>query len=203
MDPKKIAKLIIVYIVLIPVTWLLSIMVTGGVGGYIGGQRIAKAYADPQTSDELRAFMKKHGFADSMTKEESKHQLEKLSPQERAEYRKILLRSVKIDDIFDFGSVFIICVLVFSFIGLLSGILTKIWMPVGIFPIVVLSLDPIRQFIVFGYMTTSQKVITVLVGQFVTCYAFAYLGAVVAKRFSRKKRRINMSAHSDAPQSGA
>jgi hypothetical protein len=162
-------------------------MVTGGVGGYIGGQRIAKAYADPQTSNELRAFMNTHGFSESITKEESKLQFEKLSKEEKAEYKKILFKSIKIDDMFNFGSIFVICVIVFSIIGFLSGFLTKTWIPVGIFPLIVLSLDPLRLFIVYGYMTTGQKVITVLVGQFATSYALAYSGVLVAKRFSKKK----------------
>ena len=67
MDSKEIAKLIIVYIILIPVTWLLSAMVTGGVGGYIAGQRIAKAYSDPQSSNELRAFMNSRGLSFRVT----------------------------------------------------------------------------------------------------------------------------------------
>ncbi|HWR71885.1 MAG TPA: hypothetical protein VN604_01815 [Nitrospirota bacterium] len=198
MDPKKIAKIIIVYLLLIPITWLLSVMVTGGVGGYIAGQRIAKAYSDPQTSNELSAFMKKHGFADSMTKKESKLHYEKLSPQEKAEFKKIISSSVKVEDMFNFGSIFVICVIVFSFIGILSGILTKTWIPAVVFPLVVLSLDPLRQFIVYGYMTTSQKVITVLVGQFIICYAFAFLGVAIANRFSRI-RGTNLPVHSDAP----
>lgn len=188
MDPKKIAKLLIVYMILIPVTWIFSVMVTGGVGGLIGGQLIVKAYSEPQSNNELGAFMKQHGFTESMTKEESKLQFERLSPQERAELKKIVAKTVKVEDMFNFGSIFVICVIVFSFIGLLSGILTKTWIPAGVFPLVVLSLDPLRQFIVYGYMNTSQKVITVLVGQFIICYAFAYLGVVIAKRFSRKKR---------------
>lgn len=202
MDLKRFSKLFIVYMILIPATWLLSVMVTGGVGGYIGGQRIAKAYSDTQTSNELCAFMKKHGFTESMTKEESKLQFDKLTPQEKAEFRKILFSSVKIDDIFGFGSIFAICVIVFSFIGFLSGILTKMWIPAGIFPIVVLSLDPIRHFIVYGYMSSSQKVITIVIGQFVICYVFAYLGALLAKRFSKNKG-INLPVHSDAPTGGA
>ncbi len=188
MDPKKIAKLLIVYLILIPVTWIFSVMVTGGVGGYIGGQRIAKAYSDPQSNNELGAFMKQHGFTESMTKEESKLQYEKLSPQERAELKKIVAKTAKVEDMFSFGSIFVICLIDFSFIGFLSGILTKTWIPAGIFPLVVLSLDPLRQFIVYGYMTTSQKVISVLVGQFIICYAFAFLGVATANRFSRKKR---------------
>ncbi len=95
MDPKKIAKLLIVYMTLIPVTWLLSAMVTGGVGGYIAGQRIAKAYSDPHASNELSAFMKKHGFTESMTKKESKLLFEKLSPQENAELKKIVASTGK------------------------------------------------------------------------------------------------------------
>jgi len=186
MDPKKIAKLLIIYMILIPITWILSVMVTGGVGGY-GGQRIAKAYSDPQPGNELGAFMKQHGLTESMTKEESKLQYEKLSPQERADFKKIVAKTAKVEDMFNFRSIFVICVIVFSIIGFLSGILTKTWIPVGIFPLIVLSLDPLRQFIVYGYMTASQKIITVLGGQFLICYAFAYLGVAMAKRFSRIK----------------
>ncbi len=200
MDPKKIAKLFIVYMILIPVAWFLSIMVTGGVGSYIAGQKMDQAYSDPQTSNELGLFMKKHGFAESMTKEESKIQYQKLSRQDKAEYRKILSRSVKPEDMFSFGSVFVICVIVFSFIGFISGIFTKIWISAGIFPILVLSLeDTIRQFTLFGYMTKSQKVITVFVGQFVTCYAFAYFGALISKDSQERNRGTNLPVHSDAP----
>jgi hypothetical protein len=176
--------------ILIPVAWLLSVMVAGGVGSYIAGQRIDQAYSNPQTRNELSSFMKKNGFAESTTKEEYKIQYQKLSPQDKFEYRKILSRSAKAEDMFSFGAVFVICVIVFSFLGFLSGILTKMWIPAGIFPILVLSLeDPIRQFTFLGYMTTSQKIITILVGQFLTCYAFAYFGVLISKRFSRKKQR--------------
>jgi hypothetical protein len=203
MNLKRFSKLFIVYMILIPAAWLLSIMVAGGVGGYIGGQMIAKAYSDPQTSNELCEFMKKHGFTASMAKEESRLQFEKLSPQEKAEYKKILFKSVKIDDIFGFGSIFVICVIVFSFIGFLSGILTKMWIPAGIFPIIVLSLeDPLRHFIVYGFMSNIQKVITVVIGQFIICYVFAYIGALLAKRFSKNKN-TNLPVHSDAPKGGA
>ena len=203
MDSKKIAKLIIVYIILIPFTWLLSAMVTGGVGGYIAGQKIAKAYSDPQSINELRVFMNSRGLSASMTKEESELQFEKLSKEENEEFKKIVIKSIKVDDMYNFSSVFVISVIVFSIIGFLSGILTKTWFPVGIFPLIALSLDPLRQFIVYGYMCTGQKVITVLVGQFATCYALAYAGVLVAKRFKKRNRGTNLPVHSDAPEGGA
>jgi hypothetical protein len=186
MDNKRLFKTIIVYIILIPVTWILSAIVTGGVYGYIGGQRIAKAYSDTQLGNEVSEFMKKHGFSASMTKEESERQFEKLSPQDKAEFQRILFNKVETEDIMSFGSIFTVCVIVFSFIGLLSGLLTKMWVPAGIFPIIALLIDPIRRFIVLGYMSSSQKIITVLIAQFAICYVFAYLGSLFANRFSKK-----------------
>jgi hypothetical protein len=202
MDNKRFFKVIIIYIILIPVTWILSAAVTGGVYGFIGGKRIAKAYSDTQLGNEMSDFMKKHGFSESMTKEESQQQFEKLSPQDKAEFKRILFKRVATDDILDFGSIFAICVIVFSFIGLLSGLFTRIWIPAGIFPIVALLIDPIRHFIVYGYMSSSQRVITTVFGQFAICYAFAYLGALLAKRFSKNKG-TNLPVHSDAPKGGA
>jgi hypothetical protein len=174
--------------ILLPVAWLLSIMVSGFVGSYIAGQKMDQAYSDPQTRNALDLFMKNHGFAESMTTEEYKLQYQKLSRQDKTEYRNILSTSVKGEDMFSFGSVFVIGVIVFGIIGILSGILTTMWIPAGIFPILVLSLEnPLRHFTFLGYMTTNQKVITVLISQFMTCYAFAYFGALISKRFSRKK----------------
>jgi hypothetical protein len=185
---KRFVKMFIVYIILIPVTWILSVVVAGGVYGYIGGQRIAKVYSERQPGDELSEFMKKHYFSQSMTKDEAILQFKKLSPQDKAEYKRILFSKIKIDDIESFGSIFIICLIVCGLIGALSGILTRMWLPAGIFPLIILSLDPIRHYIIYGYMSLGQKIITVLFAQFVSCYIFAYLGSLLAKKFSRKKR---------------
>jgi hypothetical protein len=187
MDNKRLLKTVIVYIILIPVTWILSAVVTGGVYGYISGQRIAEAYCDTQLGNEVSAFMKKHGFSDSMTKKEAKLKFDKLSPQDKAEFHRILFNIVKTDDIMSFGSIFTACVIIFSVTGFLSGILTKMWIPAGVFPLFVLLVDPIRHIIVLDYMSASQKVITVLIAQFAVCYVFAYLGSLLANRYEKNK----------------
>ncbi len=186
MDNKRLLKIVIVYLLMVPVTWLLSAMVYGGAYGYIGGKRIAKAYSETDLGNELCDFLKKRGFSDTMTKEESKRLFENLSPQDKAEFRRILFSKVKTDDIVSFGFIFAVCAIVFSLTGFLSGLLTRIWIPAGIFPITALLISPLRRFIVLGYMSGVQKVITVLVAQFAACYAFAYLGSLLAKRFSKK-----------------
>lgn len=202
MDTKRLLRVIIVYIILILSTWLLTQIVTISVYYYLGNQWLVKDSSNLQMSYELDAFLDKHVFSELKAKEEMIRKFDNLSPKDKSDFKAILLKSVKLEDVMKFSSIFTVCVIVFSLIGLTSGLLTRSWIPAGIFPIVILLTYPFRHFLIYGYMSGSQKLITVLVGQFATCYLFAYLGAVIANRFLNR-RNANMPVHSDAPEGSA
>jgi hypothetical protein len=164
--------------------------VWGGLHGAIGGLRIGKAFQDPQKMKEVTTFMKEHGLSESASREESQSWIENLSPQDKAEFQKMIMKSVKMKDIAGFGSTFAVCVIVFGMIGFLSGILTKAWKYVGILLLISFLLNnPVLRFRVIHDMPFSQKAIIVLVSQFLICYIFAYLGASLSIKVARKRQK--------------
>lgn len=125
MNNSNLKRVIIVYLVLIPVMWLLTEAVWGGLHGALGGIKIGKSLQDPKKLNEVTAFMKKHGISESASKDESKSWVENLSPKDKAEFQKLVMQSVRIEEIVTFGSAFVVCLIVFGLIGLISGALTK------------------------------------------------------------------------------
>jgi len=189
MDGKKIIRFLLVYILLIPIMWIIYSAVWGGVHGVLGGITISKSLQDPQKSNEIIEFTQKHGLSLSASKKESKAWVENLSPKDKAEFQKLAMQSVKIDDIITFGSVFMVSLISFSIIGLISGIATKTWLLVGIFPAISFLLNfPSSRFHSIANITLEQKIIIVLVGQFLACYFFAILGALLAIRVAQKRQ---------------
>lgn len=194
--------MIIVYLVLLPVMWLLTEAVWGGLHGALGGIKIGKSLQDPTKLNEVTAFMKKHGISESASKEESKSWVENLSPEDKAEFQKIVMQSVRIEEIVTFGSAFVVCLIVFGLIGLISGALTKTWIFAGIFPGISFVLNnPVIRFQSILHISFNQKIIMVLVGQFLACYAFAFIGAflcnAIKKRKHQKKESLNNAIETD------
>lgn len=183
MDDKKISRFILVYFLLIPVMWLLTEAVWGGVHGALGGIKIGKSFQDPKKLNEVTAFMKKHGISESASKSESKAWIENLSPEDKKEFERIVMQSVILEEIVTFGSALAVCVIVFGLIGLISGAVTKTWLFVGIFPgISFLLNNPVIRFKSILHISDSQKIIMVLIGQVFAIYVFAFLGASLCKR---------------------
>lgn len=203
MNDKKLSRFILVYFLLIPVMWLLTEAVWGGVHGALGGIRIGKAFQDPKKLNEVTAFMKKHGLSEPASKDESKSWVENLSPEDKAEFQKLIMQSVKIEDIVTFGSAFVVCLIVFGLIGLISGMVTKTWLFAGIFPAISFLLNnPIIRFRSILNIPLHQKIIMVLAGQFLACYAFAFIGAflcnAIKKRKQQQKTSLNNAIETDA-----
>lgn len=169
--------------------WLLTEMVWGGLHGTLSGVKIAKALQDPQTSDEITTFMNKHGMSESASIEENTTWLENLSPQNKAEFQNLIMKSVTIKQLAGFGSTFTVCVIVFGMIGFLGGILTKTWIYIGILPIISFLLNnPILRFGIIRDMPNNQKIIIVLIAQFLACYMFAYIGVLLNRSLSKKRQ---------------
>lgn len=202
MDDNKISRFILVYFLLIPVMWLLTEAVWGGLHGALGGIKIGKSLQDPKKLTEVTAFMKKHGISESATKDESKSWVENLSADDKEEFQKLVMQSVRIEDIVTFGSAFLVCLIVFGLIGLISGALTKTWLFAGIFPGISFVLNnPVIRFQAILNIPLHQKIIMVLVGQFLACYVFAFIGAflcnAIKKRKQQKKESLNKPIETD------
>ncbi len=190
MDDNKLSRFILVYFLLIPVMWLLTEAVWGGLHGAFGGIKIGKALQDPKKLNEVTAFMKKHGLSESASKDESKSWVENLSPEDKAKLQKLVMQSVRIEDIVTFGSAFVVCLIVFGLIGLISGALTKTWLFAGIFPGVSFVLNnPVIHFRSILNISLNQKIIMVLVGQFLASYVFAFTGAYLCNRMKKRKQQ--------------
>ena len=192
MNNQTLKRVILVYMVLIPVMWLLTETVWGGLHGVLGGLKIGKALQNPQTSEEITAFMKRHGLTEKASRKDSEEWLKKLTMKEQDEFQKIIMKSVNIKSIAGFGSTFAVCFLVFGGVGFLSGALTKTWIYVGILPLISFLLNnPILRFGIIHDMPTNQKIIIVLVSQFLISYIFAYIGATISNRVQKKDTTEN------------
>jgi len=194
MDDKKLSRFILVYFFLIPVMWLLTEAVWGGVHGALGGLKIGKALQDPKKLNEVTVFMNKHGISESASKEESKAWVENLSPEDKAEFQKVIMQSVKMEDIVTFGSAFAVCLIVFGLIGLISGAFTKTWLFVGILPgISFLLNNPVIRFRTILNLSDGQRLALVVFGQFLACYIFAFTGAYLCNRRMKRKQQKESS----------
>ncbi|KAF0145431.1 MAG: hypothetical protein FD156_1001 [Nitrospirae bacterium] len=203
MKDNNMKRVVIVYLILIPVMWLLTETVWGGVHGTLGGIKIGKSFQDPKKLNEVTAFMKKHGISESASKSESKAWIENLSPEDKKEFEKIIMQSVKIEEIVTFGSALAVCVIVFGLIGLISGATTKTWLVVGILPgISFLMNNPVIRFNSILHISDSQKIIMVLIGQVLASYVFAFIGASLCKSREKIKKQkmesLNNGVHTDA-----
>ncbi|MDA8082345.1 MAG: hypothetical protein M0024_01660 [Nitrospiraceae bacterium] len=198
MKGNNIKRIIIVYVLLIPLMLVLTEAVWGGFHGIVAG----KFFRDSNKLDEVKAFMKKHGISETATKSEGEEWLDNLSPEDRAEYEQLIKKAIKIEDIVTFGSALTVCVIVFGLIGLLGGAFTKSWQAVGILPgISFLLNNPVIRFKSVLHISDSQKVILVVVGQFVAAYLFAFLGSHICKAMNDRKQQklsLNNSVHTDA-----
>jgi len=190
MNNINLKRVIIVYLVLMPVMWLLTEAVWGGLHGALGGIKIGNSLQDPTKLNEVTAFMKKHGISESASKEEGKSWVENLSPKDKAEFQKLVMQSVRIEEIVTFGSAFVVCLIVFGFIGLISGVLTKTWLFAGFFPGISFILNnPVIRFQSILHISFNQTIIVVLVGQFLASYVFAFIGAYLCNRIRKGKQQ--------------
>lgn len=181
-------KTILVYLLLLPVMWLLTEMVWGGVHGLIGGLQIANSLQDPQTSKEITEFMKKHGLSDTMSKEQGTAWLDKLSSKDKAEFEKLIMKSIDTKKLAGFGSTFSVSIIVFGIVGLLSGLFTKTWYYAGLLPLISFMINnPFVRFSVIQDMPLSEKIIIALLAQFGACYLFAYAGTVISGKLAQRK----------------
>ena len=186
---KTLKRVILVYAVLIPVMWLLTETVWGGLHGALGGLSMVKVLLNPQTQEEIMSFAKQHGLSKQASREETKEWFKKLNKEDREEFQKIVMKSVNVKNIAGFGSTFAVCVIVFGGVGLLSGALTRTWLYVGILPFISFFLNnPILRFGVIRDMPVSQKAIIVLVSQFGASYIFAYIGSTISDKVARKRQ---------------
>jgi|GEM_PF-2633960 len=188
MKDNNMKRVVIVYLIMIPVMVLLTEFLWGALHGALGGLKIGKLLQDPQKSKELTDFMKKHGFNEEMSKEEASSFMEKLSPKDKAEFQDILFKSIKKEDLINFKTASAACALIFGAVGFTSGALTKTWQSVGFLLIVSFLLNnPIMRFGAINKIPMTQKAIIIL-SQFVAAYVFAFLGAYLCNAAAKRKQ---------------
>ena len=187
-------RIVLVYLILLPVMWFLTEGVWGGLHGIIGGLQISKSLQNPETSKEISDFMKQHGLSEASSKEQASSWFDNLPETDKSEFQELIAKSSKIDTIAGFGSTFAVSVIVFGIIGLLSGIFTRTWYYVGLLPIISFIINnPFVRFSVIQNMPLGKKIIIAVVAQFYACYLFAYAGTMIANRAARKKDEANLN----------
>lgn len=186
----NIRRIIVVYLLLIPVMWFLIEGVWGGLHGAMAGLKIGMVLRDPQKSADIRKFLEEHGITEATSRKEAGAWLETLSQKDREQFQSIILKSIKEKYLVSFGSALAVCIIVFGFIGLTSGVLTKTWLFAGFFPAISFLLNnPVIRFRAILHIPPDQRVAIVLLGQFLACYVFAFAGAFTCKAMKKRKRR--------------
>lgn len=177
MISRPVKRIVIVYMLLLPVMYLLTETVWGGLHGALAGLAIAKASQGGDLAQELSEFMKKHDIREPKSRDEAVQFWQSLSPEEKAEFETLVKKSVNLGSFAGFGSTFGVCLIVFGFIGIVSGIFTRTWKYVGILPLISFVINnPIIRFGIIKNMPVQQKIIVIAVAQFGASYLLAYLG---------------------------
>ncbi len=184
MKDNNIKRVVIVYLIMIPVMMFLTEAIWGGLHGVFIGFQSRKLLQAP----EVRDFMRQHGLKDSMSKEQVNTWMEKLSPKDQAEFQDILCRSTKEEDFINYKTASAACALIFGLVGLTSGALTKTWQFIGFLPLVsFLFNNPIIRYGAIKNIPVTQKIIIILV-QFLAAYTFAFIGAYLCNIASKRKQ---------------
>jgi len=180
-------RLVIVYLLAVPVLSLFIEVGWGTTHGVLAGLSI-----DPTFSDAVTKFANERGIYLSPTQGDSRAWMNKLSDKDRVELEKMTAEHVRKHKVVTFGSTFFASALAFGLVGLLTAILTRSWIFVGLVPLTSFALNnPIMRYAIIDDMPFGEKLLVVLLAQFGAIYLFAYLGAKLRIRKTQGRSAIS------------
>jgi hypothetical protein len=87
-----------------------------------------------------------------------------------------------------------VSVALFGLVGVLGGFVARAWVLAGAVPALsFLTNNPVIRFQMVKDLSTSQKVIVVVLAQFAVCYLLAYCGARLGLKRKQKKQTANQA----------
>jgi len=185
---KRLMRIIVIYIILLPVSWFLIEAVWGGLHGVL----IARNFMSHDVQAKITKLMKERGIPGPKSKADKMNWYENLPKEDKIAYEKLIFQEMDFSKVASFGSTFAVCFIVFGIIGLLVGFFTHEWMYVGIVPLVsFLVNNPIIRFLIIKDMSIIQKVAIILLAQFGVSYLTAYFGMKLAYQISKKKQIVS------------
>lgn len=175
-------RAIVTYAAFVLIAGILTPIVWGLTGGAVMGLSVVR---DPAYSQEVLAFLKEKGIDTSTDRTSAQAAVQNLSVEDKEQLAGITNEAMTGVNWF-YLTVFA-SVLVFSFVGILAGFLSKNWLLAGLIPLILLLTGfSIFAFRIPGELPMLQKALVVVFAQVGVCYAFALLGARLGLRWSRR-----------------
>lgn len=118
--------------------------------------------------------------------------MNRLSDKDRADLEKMTAEHVRKRNLVSFGSTFFASAFAFGLVGLLTAMLTRSWIFVGLLPLTSFALNnPIGRYTIIDDMPFGGKLLVTLLAQFGASYLFAYFGAKLRFRKTREPSAIS------------
>jgi hypothetical protein len=182
-------RALVVYLVALAAAWILTEVVWGATGGLVGGLSTA---LNPEYQQKVTSFMKDKGVDSDASRAEALKAYQALSKEEKKQLMEMSKEALS--DINWFPVTIFVSAVVFGIVGFLGGLIARTWLLGGAVPSLSFLLNnPVIRFQMAKDLSTLQKVIVVVLAQFVVCYLLAYCGARLGLRRKHKKETANQA----------
>ncbi|MHC4502678.1 MAG: hypothetical protein ACYTFI_05175 [Planctomycetota bacterium] len=194
------ARSALVYLVALPLVYVLTEVLWGATGGLLGGLVIAR---DPEYQQKVASFLEERGIDERADAKAAKSAYGSLSQEDKKELERMTLAIMARVNWF-YVTLFVSAA-VFALVGFLGGFAARGWILAGTVPALSFLVHNPLRFRMARDLPTGQTVIVIALAQFAVCFALAYCGARLglrrdARKDARTKGRANPS--SQRPVSG-
>jgi hypothetical protein len=174
-------RALVVYLLALAVAWPLTEIVWGASGGIAFAISTA---LHSENRERINEINKKLPFQSS--KDELRKAIEKLPDEDRQELKRSKMQILA--KINWFAVTFFVSAFVFSLIGFAGGFISRSWILAGVAPILsFFTNNPVIRFQMGKDLPELEKLIVVIVAQFIICYLLAYYGAWLGLKCKQKK----------------
>lgn len=178
-------RTVAVYLIAVATAWILTEVVWGATGGIIAGLSIA---SNKEYQLKMTSFLEERGIDPQANTTSAKTSYENLSEEDMKELKKMSQKVLAGVNWF-YVTLFVSAV-VFSLVGFLGGFFARGWLIAGSMPILsFLTNNPVIRFHMAKDLSIIQKVLVIVLAQFVVCYLLAYCGAILGLKCEQRKGR--------------
>lgn len=163
------------------ILWFLIEVIWGASGGALAGLWIAR---DPAFQQKVDAFFKQRGLTPA-TPEEARAAVEKLSPEDRAAFQRMVKDALRDSPIGGFWMTVFVSAAAFGIAAFVAGSVAREWRYAWTLVVASAVLNnPLRRFGMVANMPLAQKAVVVAV-QVGVSFGAAWLGSRLSRRRSR------------------